>query len=133
MTERYDLEGRLISYAEWAELIRKDENRIVAQEQVAWVRISTIWTGIHEVSTLERESCIYETVVDSYLTGHVITHQFYPSRERARAGHAMLKLIMGLAEKAAKEAIIESCTDGHQCPLCQNDLPQQPSRSELLQ
>jgi hypothetical protein len=83
----YDREGKPCTTAFWRERINDDSYRVLAQDKVGEVAVSTIWLGLdHGIGYMlgaDVPPMIFETMI---FPGNSSVR--YATEEQARAGHA---------------------------------------------
>jgi hypothetical protein len=82
----YGVNGEPITLEQWGEIMEDVEQKVVKQDRVNGLLVSTVWLGMNH-NFGEGEPLIYETMVFPEGSWEEMYMERYTTREQAIAGH----------------------------------------------
>ena len=89
MADYYDRQGNPLTLMQWAKLVENFDYKVVAQTEVGFDRVSTIWLGLNH-NWWGGPPLIFETMIFWFCPDQHDDEQEcwrYPTEEAALAGH----------------------------------------------
>jgi hypothetical protein len=97
----YDRRGKRITLMQFIKMFEK--NRVVQQDKIGEVRVSTVWLGVDHNFSEYGPPLIFESMI--FGGEHDREQRRYPTLEQAKAGHAEL-VAMVLKEQLAIDELL---------------------------